>query len=312
MVRSRPIGRGCAVASLVLVAAGAAHGQFLARWNVSAYTPANNGGAVTPLALDFAAPNVIATAVTAGPGVQSLDPCGGGLALTACAGAADMWVQYFSVPFDPADYFQWSVTPAPGYQITYTNFQVPMGILYIVDRTVPNAPRSTGPKTWELRYSLDNFATPGTTLMVGDPFPLSIQGIPGMSVGASEEVHIGGSIAAIGTQAGTVTFRFYGYNIENAHPSGPLGFGAGPTNRTYFGFARFDLGVSGTVTQGACYANCDASTATPVLNVADFTCFLQRFAAGDAYANCDGSTAIPVLNVADFTCFLQRFAAGCT
>ncbi len=61
----------------------------------------------------------------------------------------------------------------------------------------------------------------------------------------------------------------------------------------------------------SCYANCDASTAPPVLNVADFTCFLQRFAAGDSYANCDGSSAAPVLNVADFTCFLQRFAGGC-
>lgn len=29
-----------------------------------------------------------------------------------------------------------------------------------------------------------------------------------------------------------------------------------------------------------CYANCDASTNPPVLNVADFTCFLQKYAAG--------------------------------
>jgi hypothetical protein len=43
----------------------------------------------------------------------------------------------------------------------------------------------------------------------------------------------------------------------------------------------------------------------------DFSCFLQKFAAGDGYANCDQSTQIPVLNVLDFTCFLQRFAAGC-
>jgi hypothetical protein len=62
---------------------------------------------------------------------------------------------------------------------------------------------------------------------------------------------------------------------------------------------------------GACYANCDGSTAAPVLNVADFTCFLQRFAAGESYANCDQSTSPPALNVGDFTCFLQRFAAGC-
>src|SRR5690606_10157720 len=43
----------------------------------------------------------------------------------------------------------------------------------------------------------------------------------------------------------------------------------------------------------ACYANCDQSTTPPVLNVADFTCFLQRFAAGESYANCDQSTAPP-------------------
>ncbi len=60
-----------------------------------------------------------------------------------------------------------------------------------------------------------------------------------------------------------------------------------------------------------CYANCDRSTAAPVLNVNDFTCFLNQFAAGSAYANCDGSTTAPVLNVNDFTCFLNRFAAGC-
>jgi hypothetical protein len=61
----------------------------------------------------------------------------------------------------------------------------------------------------------------------------------------------------------------------------------------------------------ACYANCDASTAAPVLNVSDFSCFLQRFAAADPWANCDQSTATPALNIADFTCFLQRYAEGC-
>jgi len=63
---------------------------------------------------------------------------------------------------------------------------------------------------------------------------------------------------------------------------------------------------------GGCYANCDGSTTSPVLNVADFSCFLNRFASGDCYANCDGSTTPPVFNVADFSCFLNRFAAGCT
>ncbi|MBL9031710.1 MAG: hypothetical protein JNM80_08380 [Phycisphaerae bacterium] len=62
---------------------------------------------------------------------------------------------------------------------------------------------------------------------------------------------------------------------------------------------------------GACYANCDGSTTPPVLNVNDFTCFLNKFAAADPYANCDGSTTPPVLNVNDFTCFLNQFAIGC-
>ena len=61
----------------------------------------------------------------------------------------------------------------------------------------------------------------------------------------------------------------------------------------------------------SCYANCDDSVLPPILNVNDFTCFANRFAAGDPYANCDLSTTPPVLNVNDFTCFLNQFAAGC-
>ncbi len=79
-----------------------------------------------------------------------------------------------------------------------------------------------------------------------------------------------------------------------------------------FIFATFGGGNQVIAVRGfvptACYPNCDGSG---TLDVADFTCFLQRFASGDSYANCDNSTTPPVLNVADFTCFLQQFAAGC-
>jgi hypothetical protein len=70
----------------------------------------------------------------------------------------------------------------------------------------------------------------------------------------------------------------------------------------------------------ACYPNCDGSTVQPVLNVDDFTCFINEFALGQSlppaqqvshYANCDGSTIAPVLNVDDFTCFINEFALGC-
>ena len=62
---------------------------------------------------------------------------------------------------------------------------------------------------------------------------------------------------------------------------------------------------------GGCYANCDGSTVAPNLNVNDFLCFQNRFAAGDPFANCDASTTPPILNINDFLCFSNRFAVGC-
>jgi glucose/arabinose dehydrogenase len=100
------------------------------------------------------------------------------------------------------------------------------------------------------------------------------------------------------------------------HPLGLFlkGFGQDASGELYV-MGSTALGPAGTGGRVfrivSCYANCDGSTAQPVLNIADFTCFLQKFAAGDPTANCDASTAAPTLNVADFTCFLEKFAAGC-
>jgi hypothetical protein len=63
--------------------------------------------------------------------------------------------------------------------------------------------------------------------------------------------------------------------------------------------------------EGGCYPNCDNSSIAPILNVSDFICFINSFAAQSPYANCDGSTAWPYLSVADFTCFTNRYAVGC-
>jgi hypothetical protein len=60
-----------------------------------------------------------------------------------------------------------------------------------------------------------------------------------------------------------------------------------------------------------CYPNCDGSTAPPILNISDFTCFITRFNSGDPWANCDGSTTAPVLNILDFVCFQQKMGLGC-
>jgi hypothetical protein len=60
-----------------------------------------------------------------------------------------------------------------------------------------------------------------------------------------------------------------------------------------------------------CYANCDGSTAAPILNVDDFVCFINLYTAGDERANCDGSTEPPVLNILDILCFHAAYRAGC-
>jgi hypothetical protein len=82
----------------------------------------------------------------------------------------------------------------------------------------------------------------------------------------------------------------------------------------------FPFEVLGVQLGGGCYPNCDDSSAPPLLNVDDFTCFINTFAVAQTlphaqqvghYANCDGSTTAPVLNIDDFTCFINAFAAGC-
>jgi hypothetical protein len=78
---------------------------------------------------------------------------------------------------------------------------------------------------------------------------------------------------------------------------------------TGVGPAWIDRGASEV--QLACYANCDGSTGAPILNVNDFVCFNNLYAAGSPNANCDGSTVAPVLNVNDFVCFQNKYAAGC-
>jgi hypothetical protein len=85
---------------------------------------------------------------------------------------------------------------------------------------------------------------------------------------------------------------------------------------TFFTVLQLTVGA-GT---SSCYANCDGSTVEPILNVDDFTCFINEYATSqglphaqqvEAYANCDGSTVEPALNVDDFTCFINAYAMGC-
>jgi hypothetical protein len=62
-------------------------------------------------------------------------------------------------------------------------------------------------------------------------------------------------------------------------------------------------------------AACAASTAALMI-----ACFINEFAVAQSlpqaqqvvhYANCDASTTAPVLNVEDFACFINTFTQGC-
>ncbi|MCA9278666.1 MAG: hypothetical protein H6815_10800 [Phycisphaeraceae bacterium] len=56
---------------------------------------------------------------------------------------------------------------------------------------------------------------------------------------------------------------------------------------------------------GVCYADCDGSGS---LNIFDYICFGNAYAAGLPYADCDGSGS---LNIFDYICFGNEYAAGC-
>jgi hypothetical protein len=126
----------------------------------------------------------------------------------------------------------------------------------------------------------------------------------------------------------------YTFEILGQAQSGSAGVAGGQLNYTPDpGFSGMDWfpfrasraggavdGFAVVVVNSPCYANCDASTTAPILNVEDFACFINAFAAAQSlppaqqvtnYANCDASTVMPVLNVEDFACFINRFAAGC-
>ncbi len=71
-------------------------------------------------------------------------------------------------------------------------------------------------------------------------------------------------------------------------------------------------GESWTLIDAICYPDCDTTTGPCVLDIFDFLCFGNRFAAGDPYAcDCDLSTGAGVCDVFDFLCFGNAFSAGC-
>lgn len=107
---------------------------------------------------------------------------------------------------------------------------------------------------------------------------------PGQSSYSDQHVQISGGIAKLGS-------GFSGTNLPGSIWNGAVSYRVGSPG---------------------CIANCDNSTAPPILTPNDFGCFINMFAAGVSRVNCDHSTSTPMLNVNDFMCFINAYAAGCT
>jgi hypothetical protein len=200
-----------------------------------------------------------------------------------------------------------ATTTWPPVAVTYDNYDIYLGLSVPPEqRSVTLAENVAGPQTQVRSGSLFvaadsyGFGTPaafGPTIEFTQPY---------LYTGGHllVELRHTGMTGATSRSVDAISTTTPGYfsQFAAAWGSGYTSTGGSAGN---FSIVRF------SATGGGCYANCDGSTTEPILNVADFTCFLSKFAAGDPYANCDGSTTEPILNVADFTCFLSKFAAGC-
>jgi hypothetical protein len=143
--------------------------------------------------------------------------------------------------------------------------------------------------------------------------------------GRGPAIYIGGGFPQFGMGSNIVACN----GIVRWHPQTgfePLGVGGSntafigevqaPFGRSLFVGQEFPGSYGGGFARGSalwvpcpnCYSNCDDSEIQPRLNIADFTCFLQKYARLDPYANCNVDATI---DIADFQCFLQKFAAGC-
>jgi hypothetical protein len=132
------------------------------------------------------------------------------------------------------------------------------------------------------------------------PLTVPVEG-PMIELVAGREYFLGLSL-----ESSTLAF----WNLFGPSVAGPQAYAIGSDPWQYESPDPPYAGFSITVAP-VCYPNCDSSTLPPILNVLDFNCFLNSFAAGASYANCDGSTTAPALNVLDFNCFLNAFAGGC-
>lgn len=167
-------------ALLVFAAAPAAHAVPIVTWDLANAT--GQDAAVLSTALNVSATGIDEVGVTEWASTAQ----DGFIASTGWAGG---------LVYDPTRYFEWTVTAAAGFEITYDMFDLALF------RGVSGGQH--GAELWDLRASTDGFASSDIAL---GTFDISASGV-------DEQVQfVGHDISALGTQTGTVTFRLHGYD----------------------------------------------------------------------------------------------------
>jgi len=112
--------------------------------------------------------------------------------------------------YDPGRYYQFSVTADIGYSVTYETLDLALF------RGINGG--GHGAEKWDLRASTDGFTTVDLALGTFDI----------ASSGVDEQIaFLGHDISGLGTQAGTVTFRLYGYDYTSSGDYSGLGNDSG-------------------------------------------------------------------------------------
>ena len=147
-------------------------------------------------------------------------------ATSATLGTPAPWTGVFSyvewpaaVALDPTKYYEFTVTPAAGYQVQYQSIDLAAFV------------GGSGSWTMEVHASLDGFGASDIALFT--------QSIPS---DATPHIYDGLDISALGTQSGAVTFRFYIYRP----PGSTTGF-TGLINTPVYGAPTKNFFVNGTV-----------------------------------------------------------------
>jgi hypothetical protein len=108
--------------------------------------------------------------------------------------------------YDPTRYYEFSVTAAAGFQITFETFDIALF------RGINGG--GHGAEKWDLHASTDGFASVDLDL---GTFDISASGVD------EQTQFLGHDVSALGTQTGTVTFRLYGYDYTSSGDYSGLG-----------------------------------------------------------------------------------------